>query len=66
MRPTKGKSSVFGMKYNFLVVHLPLAGGAFFIEIMRVATAFRTKDISDNRYLEKEKWLIYMYIYDIK
>lgn len=37
------------------VDHLPLAGGAFFIEMIRVATAFRTNDISDSRYLEKFK-----------
>lgn len=31
----------------------PLLGGAFLSDTTRVATAFRTNDISDNLYLEK-------------
>ena len=33
--------------------NVPLLGGAFLSDITRVATAFRTNDISDNLYLEK-------------
>lgn len=36
------------------VEKLPFAGGAFFIEITSVATAFKTNDISDSRYLQSE------------
>jgi len=33
----------------------PFSGGAFFSDITNVATAFNTKDISDNLYLQKER-----------
>lgn len=36
----------------FIKHNSPLLAGAFFNETTRVATALRTKDISDNLYLE--------------
>lgn len=56
VRPTadeKHRKRIFNIyeRNENIKLDKPLAGGAFFMDTIKVATAFRTNDISDKRYL---------------